>query len=376
MASNSFGTLFRFTTWGESHGPAIGVVIDGYPAGLPLDEERINQDLARRAPGRSAHTTPRKEADTCRILSGVFDGKSTGAPISLLIANGNADSSKYEAIAHLLRPGHANYTYLEKYGLFDYRGGGRASARETASRVAAGSVARVLLEQCGVKVSAWLSGVGEYRVCMDMQDTARMDSAAAHARSDELFAPGEQDREAMIAHLQAARADGDSIGGVVTFYAQGLPVGLGDPVYEKLEARLASAMLSIPACRGFEIGEGFAAAAMRGSACNDRFLPPESDTESLHGVTTASNHAGGTLGGISTGMPLYGRVAFKPTPSIFIPQDTVDVKGHPATFALPGGSRHDPCVAIRAVPVVEAMCCVVLADALLANRSARIEPCW
>jgi chorismate synthase len=370
MASNSFGTLFRFTTWGESHGPAIGVVLDGCPAGLALDEATIDCELARRAPGSSVHTTRRSEPDVCRIMSGVFQGKTTGAPVSLLIANTDADSSKYEAVSHLLRPGHANATYLHKYGTFDYRGGGRASARETAGRVAAGAVARLLLAEAGITVSAWLSAAGDYAApIFSTAMPEAMEHAAHYARTSSIFAPDAEAEVELARRVAEARADGDSIGGVVTFYATGIPAGLGDPVYEKLDARLASAMLGIPACKGFEIGAGFAAASMRGSVCNDVFMPCE------RALTTATNHAGGTLGGISSGMPLYGRAAFKPTPSIRKPQATVDVDANPAELVLPEGSRHDPCVAVRAVPVVEAMCLVVLADAWLMNRSTRIEPC-
>lgn len=374
MASNSFGTLFRFTTWGESHGPGIGVLIDGCPAGLAVDEEGINRELARRAPGGSPHVTRRNEPDECVIMSGVFRGKTTGAPISLIIANSDADSSKYEAVAHLLRPGHANYTYLQKYGVFDYRGGGRASARETAGRVAAGAVARALLAEVGIKAAAWLDAAGDYCASGAASGSASgaapsagyMESAAHYARSSSIFAPDSVSEDEFARRVAAARDDGDSIGGVVAFYADGLPAGLGDPVYEKLEAKLASAMLSIPACKGFEIGEGFAAASLRGSACNDLFVPGEG------AVRTATNRAGGTLGGISSGMPLYGRAAFKPTASIFQGQPTLDLDGNPAEFMLPEGSRHDPCVAVRAVPVVEAMCLAVLADAWLMNRAARV----
>lgn len=366
MASNSFGLLFRFSTWGESHGPAVGVVIDGCPAGLALDEKDINYELSRRAPGRNSCTTRRKEPDLCRIMSGVFQGRTTGAPISVIIENKDADSSKYESISHLLRPGHANYTYLEKYGVFDYRGGGRASARETAGRVVAGAVARLLLAEAGIKVSAWLSAAGAYTAPCFAPFDDYFESAGHYSRGSAIFAPDSTAEDELVKQVAEATVEGDSIGGVVTFYASGLPAGLGDPVYEKLEARLAAGMLSIPACRGFEIGAGFAAAGMRGSASNDLFVAGE------QGINTATNHAGGILGGISTGMPLYGRVAFKPTPSIYKAQDTLDVEGDPAEFVLPQGSRHDPCVAIRAVPVVEAMCLTVLADAWLMNRIARV----
>jgi chorismate synthase len=328
MGSNGFGTLFRITTWGESHGPAIGVVIDGCPAGLQLSADDIAQDLARRAPGAPA-TSPRKEPDVPQILSGVFEGVTTGAPISIIIYNRDADSSKYEPIKHLLRPGHANFTYLEKYGIFDHRGGGRSSGRETACRVAAGAVARKFLQHHNIRCSALLVDEEEIR-------------------------------------KKIAENPSDSFGGIIEFTATGLPIGLGDPVYEKLEAKLAFAMLSIPASKGFEMGVGFQAAAMTGSAHNDTFALENQR------VTTSTNHAGGTLGGISTGMPLVGRVAFKPTSSIAQPQETLTTGCKPATYELPIGSRHDPCIAIRAVPVVEAMVLLVLADTLLLNRSSKV----
>lgn len=361
MASNSFGTIFRYTTWGESHGPAVGVVIDGCPAGVALDEGWVNEALARRAPGSTPYGTARKEADTCEILSGVFEGRTTGAPVSIMIRNRDADSGAYEDIARLYRPGHANFTYLAKYGIFDHRGGGRASARETAARVAAGAVARGLLAQTDIRVSAWLCGIGGYEA-----QPAEPEEAARFARRSALFAPSAQAEDALARQIALAQKDGDSIGGTVGFYVSGVPAGLGDPVYEKLEARLAYAMMSIPASKGFEIGEGFAASSLRGSACNDAFARGRGGE-----VVTLTNRAGGTLGGISTGMPVYGRVAFKPTPSIRLPQATLDTDGNTAELQLPPGSRHDPCVAVRAVPVVEAMCLVVLADAWLMQRLAR-----
>ena len=330
MASNTFGNIFKLTTWGESHGRAIGVVIDGAPAGIELGADDINQALALRAPGKNAFTSTRREPDLAEIYSGVFEGKTTGAPISIIIPNKDPDPSKYTPIKNLLRPGHANYTYLEKYGCFDYSGGGRASARETACRVAAGAVASKFLIQKNIQVTASL-----------------------------------QDKDIILEKISKLKAEGDSIGGVVEFTVLNMPVGLGDPVYEKLEANLAKAMLSIPATKGFEIGEGFAAAQMQGSTHNDEFIANAGDI-------TVTNHAGGTLGGISTGMPLVGRVAFKPTSSIKKTQNTVDLAGKPREFKLPAGSRHDPCVAIRAVPVVAAMCMLVLADALLMNRCSRL----
>ncbi|MFQ5728971.1 MAG: chorismate synthase [Waddliaceae bacterium] len=337
MASNSFGNIFRIMTWGESHGKGVGVVIDGCPAGLPLDEAVINAELERRAPGKSLYTSPRKEVDTAEIYSGVFEGVTTGAPIMIIIPNRDVDSGKYEPIKNQMRPGHANFTYLEKYGIFDWRGGGRSSARETACRVAAGAVAKQLLQHFDIDITADIVQIGEVTSCSDKK-----------------------------AALDKAMKEGDSLGGIVQFSIEGLPAGLGDPVYEKLEANLAKAMMSLPATKGFEIGEGFSSAAMKGSEHNDPFIMGEA------GITTETNHAGGMLGGISTGNLLIGRVAFKPTSSIMQPQKTVDVEGQETTFQLPKGSRHDPCVAIRAVPVVEAMVALVLADALLMNRSAKL----
>jgi chorismate synthase len=337
MGSNTFGTLFKITTWGESHGKSIGVVLDGCPAGLEISEKEINDSLAVRAPGNNPYTSPRKEEDAVQLLSGVFEGKTTGAPISMLIQNNNVDSSKYEPIKDLLRPGHANYTYLEKYGIFDYRGGGRASARETACRVAAGAIAKKFLKNFGIEVKARIQQIGHL-----------------------------EEPDAITALLEKTKADGDSVGGVVEFTVLGAPAGLGDPVYEKLEAKLAYAMMSLPASKGFEIGSGFSSAGMKGSEHNDSFIQTEGN------ISTESNNAGGILGGISTGMPIVGRVAFKPASSIKKAQKTLNTDGEDALFELPAGSRHDPCVAIRAVPVVEAMVALVLADALLLNRCVKI----
>jgi chorismate synthase len=329
MASNGFGTLFRIVTWGESHGPAIGVVIDGCPAGLKLSAEDLMHDLARRAPGQ-AQTSPRKESDLPHILSGVFEGTTTGAPISIIFYNQDVDSSKYTSLKNVLRPGHASYTYLEKYGIFDYRGGGRASGRETACRVAAGAVARKLLSHYDIACQAHLLEEEEIR-------------------------------------KRIADNPSDSFGGVIEFSATGLPAGLGDPIYEKLEAKLAAALLSIPATKGFELGAGFQAAAMTGSLHNDTF------TLENQQVVTTTNHAGGALGGISTGMPLVGRVAFKPTSSIPRTQTTLTTSKKAITYELPAGSRHDPCIALRAAPVVEAMVLLVLADTILMNRLSKLN---
>ena len=367
MASNSFGNLFRITTWGESHGKAIGVVIDGCPAGLDLSEQDINQELALRAPGKNAFTTPRQEPDQAEIYSGVFEGKTTGAPLSIIIMNKDADSSKYQPIKHLLRPGHANFTYLNKYGVYDYRGGGRASARETACRVAAAAVAKKLLARYSVHTCAYLTAAGAIQASIPAMDIKQL-KTATHASP--IFCPESTAAEQIMQAITAAKTAGDSLGGVVEFIADGLPVGLGDPIYEKLEANLAKAMLSLPAAKGFEMGEGFRAAQMFGSTHNDLFV------ESQTGVMTQTNHAGGTLAGISTGMPLIGRVAFKPPSSIQKPQPTLDTSGQTTTvLQLPAGSRQDPCVAIRAVPIVDAMCALVLIDALLMNSTAKL-PAW
>lgn len=364
MASNQFGQLFKITTWGESHGKAIGVVIDGCPAGLKISAEEIDKELSLRAPGKRTHTSPRKEADQVEIFSGVFEGVTTGAPISLILFNRDAKSDQYESIKEVYRPGHANFTYLEKYGIFDYRGGGRASARETACRVAAGAVAKKLLKHFGIEVVAYLKAVGEAEV-QGPYFSNSTDLIEARSKSD-IFCPEPSADSAMRFILSATEKAGDSLGGVVEFIAFNLPVGLGDPVYEKLEANLARAMMGLPATKGFEIGSGFAASKMVGSVHNDPF---EKDPS---GPKMTTNNAGGTLGGISTGMPLVARVAFKPTSSIKIPQKTVNLKGEEVEFMIPEGGRHDPCVAIRAVPVVEAMAALVLADAVLMNRSARL----
>lgn len=358
MASNSFGNIFKITTWGESHGKAIGVVIDGCPAGLIVDESEINVALSFRSPGQNPYTSPRQETDHAEILSGLFDGKTTGAPISILIANKDVDSSKYEPIKDLLRPGHANFTYLEKYGIFDYRGGGRSSARETAARVAAGAIAKKFLEMHGIQINAYLKQMGSIVAVIK---ESHFDALRALTYESPVFCPDEEATSQMTALIEKAKSEGDSVGGIVEFIALSLPAGLGDPVYEKLEANLAYAMMSLPASKGFEIGEGFGSVVMRGSEHNDLFGEMKMQT----------NHAGGTLGGISTGMPLIARVAFKPTSSIMKPQKTLTTTGELATLQLPKGSRHDPCVAIRAVPVVEAMAALVIADALLLNRCVK-----
>lgn len=363
MGCNSFGKIFRITTWGESHGPAIGVVIDGCPAGIPLCDEEIQSALRARAPGRSPHVSPRAEKDEGKILSGVFEGKTTGAPIAIMIPNMDVDSSKYEPIKDLLRPGHANYTYLQKYGLFDYRGGGRSSARETACRVAAGAVARKFLKSLGVVVVAYVQQIGNIEASLEPTDP---DQLVDRTCTSPIFCPDSTAASSMMALIDQMKGEGDSIGGVVGFSAFSVPSGLGDPVYDKLDARLSFAMMGIPGSKGVEIGSGFSAALMKGSEHNDLF------SQSQGVICTETNNAGGILGGISTGMPIVGKVVFKPTSSIAKPMKTVTTKGEESVFQMPPGSRHDPCIAIRAVPVVEAMLALVLADAVVLNRCARL----
>lgn len=365
MASNFFGHLFRMTTFGESHGPAIGVVIDGCPAGLPLSEEDINAQLAWRQPGKNSYTSPRKESDRAEILSGLFEGRTTGAPVAILIRNQDGDSSQYASIKGLYRPGHANFTYLEKYGVFDYRGGGRASARETTARVAAGAVAKKLLAYHEITCTAYVEEIGG--VTIQSPDLSQLQNLREKTYSSPIFCPDERAAQMMMEQISAVKEEQDSLGGILACVAH-VPLGLGSPIYHKLEALLAYAMLSLPATKGFEIGSGFQAARMRGSEHNDGFAIDEEGN-----VCTATNCAGGTLGGISTGSPLFFRVAFKPTSSIKKPQQTVTLSGEKTTFQLPESGRHDPCVAIRAVPIVEAMTALVLADALLMNQVCKLS---
>lgn len=365
MPSNSFGQLFRITTFGESHGPAMGVVIDGCPAGIRITKEEIDAQLALRRPGKSPYTSPRKEEDRVEILSGIFDGQTTGTPIALLIRNQDADPSQYTAIKDLYRPGHANFTYLEKYGIFDYRGGGRASVRETTGRVAAGAIAKKLLSHFEIDCVAYVAEIGG--VAIAEPDLSDLNQLRENTYGSPIFCPDATAALQIMQKIEATKTEQDSLGGIIGCAAH-LPSGLGDPIYCKLEALLAHAMLSLPASKGFEIGSGFAAARMRGSEHNDAFT-----TDQEGNVHTATNFSGGTLGGISTGSPLYFRVPFKPTSSIKKPQDTINLRGEKALFQLPESGRHDPCVAIRAVPIVEAMTALVLADALLMNRSSRLE---
>lgn len=364
MASNFFGQIFRITTFGESHGPGIGVVIDGCPAGLLLSEQDINEQLAFRQPGKNIYTSSRMETDTAEIFSGLFEGKTTGAPISILIRNKDADTSQYESIKDLYRPGHANFTYLEKYGIFDYRGGGRASARETAARVAAGAVAKKLLKSFHIQCTAFVFEIGG--IAIEDPDLSDLQKLHDKTYSSSIFCPCPIAEQKIMEKIREIKEEKDSLGGILACVAHA-PVGLGDPVYQKLEAMLAFAMLSLPAAKGFEIGSGFQGARMKGSQHNDAF-----DRDEQGRVHTVTNFAGGVLGGISTGSPIFFKVAFKPTSSIKKPQKTVSLDGKKTTFQIPSTARHDPCVAIRAVPIIEAMTALVLVDALLMNRGSKL----
>lgn len=352
MSFNSFGRVFRFSTWGESHGPAIGAVVDGCPPGLALSADDIQPFLDKRKPGTSRFTTQRREADEVRILSGVFEGKTTGTPISLMIENTDQRSKDYSEVALAYRPGHADYAYDAKYGFRDYRGGGRSSARETASRVAAGAVARLVIPE--VTITAWVSAIGG-----DAIDPANFD--AAEIGNNPFFCPDREAAQRWEGIVDEARKAGSSLGAVVECVAHGVPAGWGAPLYAKLDSELASAMMSINAVKGVEIGDGFAAAALRGEENADPMRPGD------NGPDFGANHAGGIAGGISTGQPVRVRVAFKPTSSILIPVDTVNRAGEAAEIITKG--RHDPCVGIRGVPVVEAMMALVLADQKLLHRA-------
>ena len=352
MSFNSFGRVFRFTTWGESHGPAIGAVVDGCPPGLPLTEADIQPWLDLRKPGTSKFTTQRREADLVRILSGVFEGRTTGTPISLMIENTDQRSKDYSDVAKAYRPGHADYAYDAKYGFRDYRGGGRSSARETASRVAAGAVARLVIPD--VDIFAYVSEIGG-----DAIDYANFDPA--QIGENPFFCPDRQAAQRWEALVDAARLDGSSLGAVVECVASGVPAGWGAPLYAKLDSELAAAMMSINAVKGVEIGDGFAAARLRGEDNADPMRP------GADGPAFLANHAGGIAGGISTGQPIKMRVAFKPTSSILIPVDTVTRDGDASQIITKG--RHDPCVGIRGVPVVEAMMALVLVDQKLLHRA-------
>lgn len=354
MAGNSFGRLFRLTTFGESHGPAIGGVIDGCPAGLLLDLEAVQRELDRRKPGQSAIVTQRKEADTVLFYSGIFEGKTTGTPIGFVIHNSNQKSGDYAHIRDSYRPSHADFTYDEKYGFRDYRGGGRSSARETASRVVAGAIARQFLAP--VTIQAYVSQVGNMRLekTYDLLDLSLTESNPVRC-------PDPETAERMEAYIREVRKEGDTIGGIVSCVIRQVPRGLGEPVFDKLHAELGKAMLSINAVKGFEYGSGFSGVAMKGSEHNDVFNPDGS---------TQTNNSGGIQGGISNGMDIYFNVAFKPVATLIQSYETIDKEGNKVTAQ--GKGRHDPCVVPRAVPIVEAMAALVLADFSLLNRSVKL----
>lgn len=348
---SSFGRLLRVTTYGESHGGGVGCILEGCPPGLELDLDRIQAELDRRRPGQSALTTPRRELDEVEVLSGLFEGRTLGTAIAMGVRNRDADPTAYKNLQDRFRPSHADYTYQARYGLRAWAGGGRASARETVARVAAGAVARQILEHLGpVEVVAWVDRVHDIQAQVDPASVS-LQAVEAHP----VRCPDREAAAAMEERIRAVRREGDTVGGVIRCVARGLPAGLGDPVFDKLEADLGRALLSLPACKGFEIGSGYAGTLLKGSEHNDPFLP-----DGAGGVVTATNRSGGVQGGISNGMPIELSAAFKPVATIFKEQQTVTDRGE-ATTVKPRG-RHDPCVLPRAVPMVEAMVCLVLAD--------------
>ncbi|HEY9048098.1 MAG TPA: chorismate synthase [Ohtaekwangia sp.] len=356
--SNSYGTLFKISTFGESHGPAIGVVIDGCPAGLLIDEAFIQSELDRRKPGQSKITTQRKEDDTFKILSGVFEGKSTGTPIAIVIENQDQRSKDYSHIAEAFRPSHADYTYEAKYGVRDYRGGGRSSARETAARVAAGAIAKLILKQHGVEINAFVSEVGDIKAPHYTQlDLSKTEDNIVRC-------PDAATAEKMIAFIDQVRLDRDTVGGIVTGVIKNTPVGLGEPVFDKLHAELGKAMLSINAVKGFEYGSGFEGTKLRGSQHNDEFYNEGGK------IKTKTNFSGGIQGGITNGEDIYFNVAFKPVATIMQDQPSVDKHGNETTVS--GKGRHDPCVVPRAVPIVEAMAALVLVDFLMRAKTSKL----
>ncbi len=361
MAGNTFGTLFRLTTFGESHGAAIGCVVDGCPAGLEVNLSLIQLELDRRRPGQSSLVSQRKESDTVQLLSGVFEGKTTGTPIAMLIPNEDQRNRDYDHLEDVFRPSHADYTWQVKYGHRDHRGGGRSSARETAARVAAGAIAKQLLKSQGIDIQAYVSQVGSIELKKTYQEID-----ISRAETNDIRCPDSAVAAAMIELISQVRKAGDTIGGVVSAVVRGCPAGFGQPVFDKLNADLGKAMLSINAAKGFEYGSGFAGVAMLGSQHNDVW----SNTGASGQVHTLTNHSGGIQGGISNGMDIYFRVAFKPVATIMRDQASVDATG--ASVVVQGKGRHDPCVVPRAVPIVEAMAALVLADHLLLARADRV----
>ena len=377
---NTFGNIFRLTTFGESHGEAIGGVVDGMPAGIPIDLDFIQQELNRRRPGQSSITTSRKEPDQVELLSGVFDGRSTGCPIGFIVRNTNQHSSDYDNMRQVFRPSHADFTYYYKYGTRDHRGGGRSSARVTISRCVAGALAKLVLRHVGIQITAYTSQVGP--IALD-RDYTRYDLSLAE--NNAVRCPDAEKASEMIRLIETVKADGDTIGGVITCVIKGCPPGLGEPEAGKLHAALGAAMLSINAVKGFEYGAGFDGVSQRGSEQNDVFVACEPAAASGVGegsddcpggcdhrlaVSTATNHSGGIQGGISNGQDIYFRVAFKPVATLLRQQETVDINGRPATLTARG--RHDPCVLPRAVPVVEAMAAMTVLDYFLLQKTVKI----
>lgn len=354
--SSIYGKLFQISTFGESHGPAVGVIVQGCPSGINFDIDFVQSELDRRKPGQSRITTQRKEADSIEVLSGVFEGKTTGTPIAMLVWNGDQRSKDYTHIADQFRPSHADYTYFAKYGLRDYRGGGRSSARETVARVAAGALAKLVLAHLGVKITAYVSQVGNMKLetPVEQLDLSLTESNAVRCPDPALA-------EKMFAYIDDIRKQGDSVGGVISAYITGCPVGLGEPVFDKLHAELGKAMLSINAVKGFEYGSGFSGVELRGSQHNDMIVKQADGS-----LRTLTNHSGGIQGGISNGEPIYFRVAFKPVATIMQDQESVNEAGDKITVS--GKGRHDPCVVPRAVPIVEAMAAIVLLDFYLRNQ--------
>ena len=354
LIMNTFGKNFTLTTFGESHGAAIGGVVDGMPAGIDIDLDFIQSELNRRRPGQSKITTSRQEADQVELLSGVFEGKSTGCPIGFIVRNENQHSQDYENLRTVFRPSHADFTYYSKYGIRDHRGGGRSSARITISRVVAGALAKLALRQLGISIQAYTSQVGD--ISLD-RDYTKYDLSLTE--SNAVRCPDAEKAAAMEQLITEVKAEGDTIGGVITCIVKGCPVGLGEPEFGKLHAELGAAMLSINAVKGFEYGDGFDGVNRRGSEVNDRFVGGPT-------ITTLTNHSGGIQGGISNGQDIYFRVAFKPVATLLRPQETVDMEGNPTTLTARG--RHDPCVLPRAVPVVEAMAAIVILDQYLSTN--------
>lgn len=364
MGNNTFGTTLKMTTWGESHGKAIGVVLDNFPSGIAISEKQLNQDLSFRTPGRNHFISPRKEQDKAKILSGIFKGKTTGAPISLIIYNKDVDSSTYFPNKHLLKPGHAQFTYLNKYKIFDYRGGGRASARETACRVIAGHFAKKILQKHSISVLSYLYSLGP--ITSPLPDLSNHKQLKTKILKDPLFCPHSPTSKDMQNYLQTLIDEGNSTGGIVQSFVFNLPSGLGSPIYNKLNACLAYGLISIPGAKGIEFGSGFSACHMKGSEHNDLFILKEKK------ICTKTNHSGGILGGISTGNLIDVKVGFKPTSSIKKPQKTLSLDFKESEISSLPGARHDPCIAIRAVPVVSSMICWSLADALITQKCTQL----